>query len=140
MSPELKQRAKKPQWQHRKRVLTSCIPYEMSLQKEYKCQVDPYDYRSADSNINKIDRLLEWLIENYESYKLQNKQITSIASIQAWTKKIGKDIKGGNTPAPDFIQQYPDWFIDCGLQSFSKMFSAPIKSSIALYIAFRFLL
>jgi hypothetical protein len=100
--------------------LGNSLSHELARLKEYKEHIDPYAFSAPDepNAMNDMLRFYEWLIENYKDYRQKTRQATSVVSIRGWMDYIAANITKENIPAPTFIKNAPDKFIELARKYF----------------------
>ena len=86
--------------------LGNSLSYE--LKTPYENYIDPYSF--DQSGMKNMFEFYGWLVNDYQRFKSQRQQITSIDSIKEWFNYITENIQLEAIPAPDFIKEKPDEF------------------------------
>lgn len=94
--------------------LNDSLSYELAKRSVYKTYINPYNPSdNGDPGMRALLQFYEWLIEDYQLFKNRNNLVTNEQSIETWFVEIGKNIQTSRIPAPDFIKQNSDEFLEC---------------------------
>lgn len=94
--------------------LGNSLSYELAQMKEYREYIDPYSFSVSDesNSMNDMFRFYEWLNADYQRYRHETRQVTSVVSISEWLDYIAANIQTEIIPAPAFIKRSFDKFIE----------------------------
>lgn len=103
--------------------LRDSLSYELARLREYKEYIDPYSFPAPGepNAMNDMLRFYEWLAADYQRYRKETGQVTSVVSISRWIEYVAANIEKDIIPAPTFIKVNPCNFIKLAREYFTRL-------------------